>query len=83
MNKYNDVVEEQKEKKLLKSFTFNFESISSPLLCKKRFAKIAGVSERVVDGWLYKGHVPSIKIGRHLLVNISLLEKQCLEQSDY
>ncbi len=51
-----------------------------PVMHQERFAELVGVSVGTVNGWVDKGYVPSIVIGRHRLVNMALLTKDCLEQ---
>ncbi len=58
--------------------TINF--LPTPVMHQDRFAELVGVSVGTVNGWVDKGHIPSIVIGRHRLVNIALLTKDCLEQ---
>lgn len=52
---------------------------STPLLSKQLFADLVGVSVRVVDGWITKGYLPVIKMGRYSLINIAKVQQQCLE----
>lgn len=54
-------------------------SLSVPLMHKERFAELVGVSYGVVDGWVERGYVPSVVIGKHKLVNLVLLTQECLE----
>ncbi|WP_347878756.1 DNA-binding protein [Pseudomonas aeruginosa] len=36
-----------------------------------------------VRGWIDKGYLPTIRLGRHRMVNVALVVKQLLEQEDY
>ncbi len=50
-----------------------------PLMAKERFSELTGVPEGVVQGWIEKGHIATIKIGRHRLINIAVLTQECME----
>ncbi|MDT4826214.1 hypothetical protein FQZ97_595190 [compost metagenome] len=36
-----------------------------------------------VRGWIDKGYLPTVRIGRHRMVNVALVVKNLLEQEDY
>ena len=40
------------------------------------FADSIGVTKRTVEGWIDRGYIPSIKIGKRRLVNAHALKKQ-------
>ncbi len=40
------------------------------------FAESAGLSLRVVEGWVIRGYLPTIKLGKHRLVNVAALVAQ-------
>lgn len=55
-----------------------FETIKSgwfvfPLVTQERFAELSGVPEGVVRGWISKGTLPTMKVGRWRLVNLKAL----------
>ncbi len=50
-----------------------------PIMAADRFAELVGVTPDVVRGWLDKGYIPSMKVGRYRLVNIALLTRESLE----
>jgi hypothetical protein len=54
-----------------------FQAITTPVLSRSRFAEIIGVSEGTVLGWCNKGLLETYKIGKHSLVNIEALRRQC------
>lgn len=54
-----------------------------PLVTRERFAELSGLGEEVVRGLIEKGRLPSIKVGRHRMVNVALITKSCLEQEDW
>lgn len=73
MNQYNNL-EQPQYPELIKV------QPSVPLVSKHLFAELVGVTPRTVDGWIDKGYLPTVKIGRHPLVNIALIHQQCLGQ---
>lgn len=73
MNQYNNLEQPPKAELL------RVQPIT-PLISKRLFADLVGVTERTVEGWMTKGYVPTVKIGRHPLVNIALIYQQCLDQ---
>ena len=51
-----------------------------PVISRKKFADLVGVSEDVVTGWISRGYLPVVEIGKYRLVNLALLTKHALEQ---
>lgn len=47
-----------------------------PVLSKERFAELVGVSSDVVRGWIARGMVPTVRIGRRRLVNVAAMQKE-------
>lgn len=41
-----------------------------------------GDEPQVVRGWLDRGYIPSIRVGKRLMVNVKLLEQQLLEEGN-
>lgn len=56
--------------------------VNVPVMEKSKFADLVGVDVGVVNGWIDKGYIPSMKLGKHRLVNIALLAEECMEQKD-
>jgi hypothetical protein len=54
-----------------------FQAIATPILSRVRFAEIIGVSEGTVIGWCNKGLIETFKIGKHSLINMEALRRQC------
>lgn len=62
--------------------------ISVPVMTPAKFAKESGLDERVrnesgdksgvVDNLIQKGHLPSVKLGKHRLVNVAAYTSECL-----
>jgi hypothetical protein len=53
-------------------------SPSFPVVTKERFAEMSGLEVGVVRGMINRGHLPTVKIGRHRLVNLTELARRCL-----
>ncbi|MBF0132373.1 MAG: hypothetical protein HQL75_07270 [Magnetococcales bacterium] len=49
-------------------------------MTQERFAEVTGVSLDVVRGWVKKGYLPILDLGKYRLVNVALLTKNALEQ---
>lgn len=48
-----------------------------PVMTPERFCELTGVSEGVLLGWMNRGYVPVVIIGRHRLVNLTKLASKC------
>lgn len=53
---------------------------SVPVMNKKRFAELTGFSEGVVEGWIDRGQIPTVLIGKHRAINLVLITSNCLAQ---
>lgn len=53
---------------------------SPPLMPWVRFAEWIGLGDNpmIVKGWLDRGYIPSVTIGKRLLVNVEALRQQLL-----
>jgi len=51
-----------------------------PVMSRKKFADHVGVTEDVVAGWISRGYLPVVEIGKYRLVNLALLTKHALDQ---
>jgi excisionase family DNA binding protein len=64
-------------------------SVLPPLLSRDQFASFAGITPDTVRGWIQSATIPSVKIGRHRLVNVALIVKElqngktAFSQGDY
>jgi excisionase family DNA binding protein len=54
-----------------------------PIMSRERFAELVGVSDDTVRGWMNNGYIPTVKIGRHRVVNLLALSRECLEREEY
>lgn len=55
-----------------------FLPVLSPVMTREKFAELSGLTEGVIQGMIEKGHLPSVKIGRHRLVNLIRLTETCV-----
>lgn len=53
----------------------------TPLVTRERYAQMVGVSVDVVAGWISRGYVPVVGVGKYNLVNIALINQQALGAS--
>lgn len=53
---------------------------STPLMSKARFAELVGFKPAVINGWATKGHIPTVMVGRHQLINVAAIQRDCLER---
>ncbi len=51
-----------------------------PLMAWREFADWIRMPQNVVQGWIESGYLPSVRIGKHRLVNIALLSKNLMEE---
>jgi len=54
-----------------------------PLMTKERFSDLSGLSLDTIEGHLRRGYLPSRKIGRRLMINVALLQRECLDEEDF
>ncbi|MBV1789018.1 helix-turn-helix domain-containing protein [Marinobacterium sp. D7] len=54
-----------------------------PLMAWREFADWIRVDQNIVRGWCENGHIPTVRIGKHRLVNVALLSHSCLEQEEF
>lgn len=55
------------------------QPVSVPVMHREKFAELVGVSVDVVSGWINKGYIPAIEVGKYRLVNLALLNKLAIE----
>lgn len=51
-----------------------------PLVTRERFAEMCGLSPGVIAGFVSRGYIPTISVGKYSLINVELLRKLCLER---
>ena len=50
-----------------------------PLVTKKLFSQLSGLTEETIRGMIERGHLPTVKVGKHRMVNVALITKEALE----
>jgi len=50
-----------------------------PLVTKRLFSQLTGLTEETIRGMIDRGHLPTVKIGKHRMVNVALITKEALE----
>lgn len=53
---------------------------ATPIVTKARFSEMSGLTEETLRGMIERGHLPTLKVGKHRMINVALLTKECLEQ---
>jgi hypothetical protein len=56
-----------------------FPLIPSPLVTKRLFSQMSGLSEETIRGQVERGYLPTVKIGKHRLVNLAIITRDALE----
>lgn len=52
---------------------------AGPLVTKKLFSQLTGLTEETIRGMIDRGHLPTVKVGKHRMVNVALITKEALE----
>jgi excisionase family DNA binding protein len=54
-------------------------AIETPVMTKEMFARKVGLSEETIRGMIYAKTLPTVKRGKHRLINIAALTTECIE----
>jgi hypothetical protein len=54
-------------------------NITHPVVSRERFAELTGLPVGVIIGFVNKGYLPTVSIGKYSLINLELLRKRCLD----
>jgi len=54
--------------------------MSVPVVTKARFSEMSGLTEETLRGMIERDHLPTLKVGKHRMINVALLTKECLDQ---
>jgi len=60
--------------------TTTINTLSVPVMNKERFSELSGVPLGVIEGWVIRGYIPTVLIGKHRLINLVQLTQDCIEQ---
>ncbi len=52
----------------------------SPLVSRERFAEMVGLPLGVIVGFINKGYLPTVSIGKYSLVNLAAIQRSCSEK---
>lgn len=55
----------------------NIPNTPVPVMTKDRFSELSGLEPGVIRGMIDRGQLPTIKIGRHRLINVLALSREC------
>ena len=56
------------------------QAITLPVLSRTRFAELIGVDEGVVLGWVNKGYLSTVRLGKYSLINLEALRQSCADK---
>jgi hypothetical protein len=51
-----------------------------PIVTKEWFSAVSGLRVDQVRGMMANGYLPTLKIGKHRMVNMALLTQECLQE---
>lgn len=54
-----------------------------PTMTIERFSQLSGLDEGVLQGHIRRGYLPTIKVGRYRMINVALLNAQCLSAEEW
>ncbi|MGH1486892.1 MAG: helix-turn-helix domain-containing protein [Cellvibrionaceae bacterium] len=57
-------------------------TVTVPEMTIEHYAQHVGVTARTVEGWIAKGLIPTMKIGRRRLVNVAARMAVCLDDDN-
>ena len=50
---------------------------------RDRFAELSGLELNIVESMVRNRSIPTIKIGKHVMVNVPLLYQHCMDEEFY
>ncbi len=51
-----------------------------PIMAQTKFADLTGVPPGVLEGWINRGYLPTLKVGKHTVINLVALTQDCIDQ---
>lgn len=63
----------------------NDQSQTPPLMPWREFADWIRMADNhdKVRGWIRRGYIPTVKLGKHVMVNLTLLNHRLLEEDQF
>jgi len=58
----------------------NLPGYAPPIVTRERFAEMLGLPIGVVIGFINKGYLPTVTMGKYSLINLELIRKTCLDR---
>lgn len=55
-------------------------SVAAPLVSREKFSQMCGLPLGVVVGFINKGYLPTVSIGKYSLINVAALQRSCFEK---
>jgi len=65
---------------MIEKLKTSIPSLPVPIMTRERFSLLSGLGDEVVRGMLERGQLPSVKVGRHRLVNVARLMVESLSE---
>ena len=59
----------------------NIFSLPVPVMTRELFSTFSGLGEEVIRGMIERGQLPSVKVGRHRMVNLALLTEDMMSEA--
>ena len=59
----------------------NLAAIPVPIMTRELFSTFTGLTSDTIRGMIENGHIPSVKVGRHRMINIALLTDEMLQEA--
>jgi hypothetical protein len=59
------------------------QSFALPMISREQFAKLTGIPEGVVQGWVMRGYLPVYEIGKYRLINLALLNHMAMQKAPW
>ena len=54
-----------------------------PTMTIEHFSQLSGQDEGVLQGHIRRGYLPTIKVGRYRMIDVALLNAQCLSAEEW
>jgi len=54
-----------------------------PLMPWREFADWIRMDHDIVRGWIRRGYIPTVKLGKHMMINLTLLSERLRDEDDF